>query len=160
MNLARLLRTDTAVSHSSPPVVSRTPAHEQAEQLLASLRRRRQELGERIDLMIGLSEEKQEASTAYAELSDEIRQVRTSLTVHRLKHLEATRKTFRPAQRAAARHALAALREAEAAVGEINAMLAELRRLGAANPDLQAKQVLPYLVLPLERLAREKGEAS
>jgi hypothetical protein len=154
--LACLIHPDSAPA----PVVARTPAHEQAEQLLARLRGRRKAMNEKLDLFIGWSDAKQQASAELAKLNDEIREVRTSLIPHRNRHLANARKAFRGPRRNAARRALAALKEAEDAMLELDVMSAELRRLGGADRDLQAAKILYCLVAPLERLAREKGEPS
>lgn len=157
--LARLILPGREMSAKlEPTVVSRTREHAELEMLLGSLRRRRKELRDRLDAMHGQLVTSERVEVEYAEVNAEIVRIRKVIAPHRAAHLQAMRKAFRPAQRDAAKRALAAIREAEAAVGEINALHAELRRLGAANPDIATKPLL-YVVLPLERLAREKGEA-
>jgi hypothetical protein len=145
------------MSDSRPPpyVVARAAPHEQAEQLLASLRRRRKEAGDRLDAMHGMSLEKQQVATEYSKLDAEVRQVREALIPMRNRHLENTRTAFREPRRDAARRALAALAEAEGAINELDVMSGEMRRLGGHHPALQAGKIFAYLVRPLERLARE-----
>jgi hypothetical protein len=163
MEIARLKIKDPAVvsrsSPSAPFVVARTAAHEQAEQLLASLRRRRKEAAALLDAMFGLSDEKRAASADYAKLNDAIGQVRDALIPMRNRHLENARAAYRAPRRDAAKRALASLKEAETAIHELDVMSAELRRLGGVHPDLKASQVLLYLVAPLERLARDGGKS-
>jgi len=143
-----------------PVAIARTPQHEQAETLLASLRKRRQKVGIRLDEMAGLSLEKQQVAAEYDALHVEVMACRQTLAPLRAKHLASTRAAFRPALRDAAKRALTSIAEVEAAVGEINCMYAEQRRCGGVHVDLQAAKILAYLVLPLERLAREKGETA
>jgi hypothetical protein len=124
------------------------------------LRARRKAMSEKLDLFIGWSDAKQQASAELAKLNDEIRQVREALIPMRNRHLANTRKAFRGPRRDAAQRALAALAEAEAACAELDVMSAELRRLGGVHADLKAAKFFAYLIGPLERLAREKGETS
>lgn len=141
-----------------PFVVEQSPAHQQCEELLSRLRARRKRLAQQLDDMPGLSAEKVALSNEHNAVDAEIRQVRSALIPHRMQHLDKTRKAFREPRRDAAKRALAALREAERAIVEGNAMCAELRRLGGTHADLDLK-VLLYLRLPLEKLARNNGEA-
>jgi len=155
--LARLVLPGREMSARFEPSVSRTREHAELEVLFGNLRRRRKELGDRLDALHQQLQTSEGLEVEYAEVNAEIARVRQALAPHRNRHLQAMRKSFRGPQRDAARRALAALREAEAAVGEINAMHAALRRLGAANPDIATKPLL-YLTLPLEKLARETKE--
>jgi hypothetical protein len=93
-------------------------------------------------------------------LEAEVMRVRSALIPHRNKYREDTKAAFRPARRDAARRALEALRAAEDAMRELDVMAGELRRLGGVHPDMKAAKHLAPLVIPLERLAREKGETT
>jgi len=166
MKLAQMLQfkpsLDPAVmDRSRPPFpVERSPAHERAEQVLASLRQRRKEAAERADSLIGMSVEKQKAVAEYDAIHAEVMACRRALVPMRNRHLQNIRTAYRQPQRDAARRALASLAEAESAIAEINATFAVQRKAGGVHRDLDASKILVYLVAPLERLARESEKSS